>query len=302
MAEKIKLIVICGWGRSGSTILGSVLGELPGFFFGGEMRNLWNRVLLDNKICGCNKPIKECDFWTKVLKNGNIENVDPVEMNNLLMKYTRTRHTPLFLFPQAKKFFSEKLKDYLKNLESFLYSVKEVSGCKVIVDSSKSPTHAFILSLIPSIDLTVIHLIRDPRGVSYSRTKVKYHRPEEEMKRFNSAMSAFVWMIKNLSAEIMLKNKCNFIRIKYEDAIQNPHATIEKILKAADVKDIHIPISSDNEIELTPNHVMWGNPNRFNTGKVHLKLDEEWKQKMNAKDKFFSTAISFPLLKKYGYK
>ena len=54
--NRIKILNITGWGRSGSTILGSILGEIEGFFYAGEIRNIWNRVLLENRLCGCGVP------------------------------------------------------------------------------------------------------------------------------------------------------------------------------------------------------------------------------------------------------
>ena len=36
----VKVVYIAGMGRSGSTLLGSLLGQLDGFFFVGEFRHL----------------------------------------------------------------------------------------------------------------------------------------------------------------------------------------------------------------------------------------------------------------------
>jgi hypothetical protein len=44
-----------------------------------------------------------------------------------------------------------------------------------------------------------------------------------------------------------------------------------------------------------------GNPSRFRTGKIELQLDEEWKVKMRGADKNVVTALTAPLLLKYGY-
>jgi hypothetical protein len=49
---RIKVLYIAGFGRNGSTILGNILGELDGFFHGGELNFVWERNLLDNRRCG----------------------------------------------------------------------------------------------------------------------------------------------------------------------------------------------------------------------------------------------------------
>jgi uncharacterized protein YndB with AHSA1/START domain len=44
-----------------------------------------------------------------------------------------------------------------------------------------------------------------------------------------------------------------------------------------------------------------GNPSRFKTGNIDLRPDEEWKVKMRGADKNVVTALTAPLLLKYGY-
>ena len=46
---------------------------------------------------------------------------------------------------------------------------------------------------------------------------------------------------------------------------------------------------------------MSGNPARFRTGSIELQPDEEWRVKMGGADKNVVTALTAPLLLKYGY-
>ena len=64
----VKVLYIGGLGRSGSTLLDRMLGQLPGFFSAGEIRDLWQRGLRENALCGCGAPFKECEVWTRVGK------------------------------------------------------------------------------------------------------------------------------------------------------------------------------------------------------------------------------------------
>src|SRR5205823_1051409 len=48
-----KVLYIAGPGRSGSTVLDQVLGELPGFVSTGELQALWQRGLVERRPCGC---------------------------------------------------------------------------------------------------------------------------------------------------------------------------------------------------------------------------------------------------------
>lgn len=49
MTAEVKVLYIAGWGRSGSTILDNVLGQVEGFFSGGELSYLWERGLSENR-------------------------------------------------------------------------------------------------------------------------------------------------------------------------------------------------------------------------------------------------------------
>ena len=62
-----KVLYIAGSGRSGSTILDNILGELDGFVSAGEVRFLWERGMRDDRTCACGEPFSSCPFWGDVL-------------------------------------------------------------------------------------------------------------------------------------------------------------------------------------------------------------------------------------------
>jgi hypothetical protein len=62
-----------------------------------------------------------------------------------------------------------------------------------------------------------------------------------------------------------------------------------------------LPIVRGRELSLSVDHTVSGNPSRFRTGNIELRPDEEWKVKMRRADKNVVTALTAPLLLKYGY-
>src|SRR5215208_4373820 len=65
-ARPVKVLYIAGLGRSGSTILANTLGQIKGFFSGGELNFIWKHALIENRLCGCGRPSQECEFWGPV--------------------------------------------------------------------------------------------------------------------------------------------------------------------------------------------------------------------------------------------
>ncbi len=99
MDQKIKVIYIMGWGRSGSTILSSILGQMDGFLQVGEIRTIWSDGFDQNRICGCGKPFLECDFWTRVFKDFSrrVETVQAKQWNRFCQDETRSLSAPKHL-------------------------------------------------------------------------------------------------------------------------------------------------------------------------------------------------------------
>ncbi|HDO25996.1 MAG TPA: sulfotransferase, partial [Nitrospirae bacterium] len=65
--NRIKVLYIAGMSRSGSTILGNILGEIDGFFNAGELIDIWDRGLASDGKCGCGMKISKCEVWRTVL-------------------------------------------------------------------------------------------------------------------------------------------------------------------------------------------------------------------------------------------
>jgi len=64
---RVKVLSIVGEGRSGSTVLAAILGELPGVFDAGELHWVWGRSLIEQRRCGCGRPPAECPVWSPVV-------------------------------------------------------------------------------------------------------------------------------------------------------------------------------------------------------------------------------------------
>src|SRR6185312_11260354 len=92
-----RILSIAGAGRSGSTLLAMLLGGLPGCTAVGELRHIWERGVIANRLCGCGEPFHECPFWTAVGREafGGWDAVDAERQAARLWRVGRQRHFPL---------------------------------------------------------------------------------------------------------------------------------------------------------------------------------------------------------------
>ena len=300
---KIKVLYIAGFERSGSTIVNRVLGQIEGFVAWGELRDIWQHGIIENRRCTCGALFRECPAWTKILDEafGGISQVDAREMTKLLQK-TRASILPHYFGVFADEFLKSRVGEYLKSLESLYRAIQATTGSKVIVDSTKASWYGYVLGMLPTIDLYVVHIVRDPRGVCYSLQQHK-NKGEPESQWYNPVHASLSWNLKNSAVEMLLNSspKC-YLRISYEDFVRDPKVAVESVLNLIQEKVIQLPFRNDSTVEMGVDHIFAGSPSsRSKTGAVKLQLDERWKKKMKPTDRAVVTSFTLPLLKKYGY-
>lgn len=169
-----SLIYIAGVGRSGSTLLDTILGEGKNCISIGEFRQFWKSFILKNGLCTCQKNYKNCIFWKQILRElfGNNENIKNIAIYYYKLQKIVER-IPLINLKKQKEYISKYHKE-INEVEKFLRKIYneiiKFSKAKVIIDSSKMPHWLIVLKrFVPN--LMVIHLVRDPRAVAYSWTK-----------------------------------------------------------------------------------------------------------------------------------
>jgi len=307
----IKVLYIAGWGRSGSTILDNILAQVDGFWSIGEFADFATEFYDATnegrcRLCGCGARVEECGFWRNVLTRafGTTPTADDWKhIYTLARKVGRTRYIPLVGSSLGKKLITQRVTAFSTMLGRLYMAVKAVTDADVIVDSSKTASHGEMLLTSGVCQLYVVHLIRDPRACAYSwrRMKPDGTGPEAHMGREGILKSTAMCVATHLSIEQMLAKKAErYMKIRYEDFIERPRRNVEAILEMLDVTQ-PAPFVSDHAVQLRPVHCLSGNPSRFKQGVVTLTRDEEWRTKMTSFDRLKATAISLPLLWKYGY-
>jgi hypothetical protein len=196
----------------------------------------------------------------------------------------------------------ERLGPFFDNTGRLYRAIRSVSDSRVVVDTSKEPAYGYALGMVDGVDLRVLHLIRDPRAAAYSWAKKK-RQPDSTEREFmhqkTPTQSAVLWDAWNAAIEALWREK--YLRLRYEDFISDPRGSFEQILKLVDEESAELPLEGERAVKLGISHTVSGNPNRFDTGTVELKPDQAWIGKMPARDQKLVTALTLPLLPRYGY-
>jgi hypothetical protein len=298
-ARPVKVLYVAGLGRSGSTILANTLGQVEGFFSGGELNFIWKHTLIENRLCGCGKPSQECEFWGPVFDGefgGQSEELAR-EMMRLQYSGARTRHIPMMLTESGRQKIRARLGKFLDNTGRLYRAIQSVSDSRVVVDTSKEPAYGYALRMVPGLDLRVLHLIRDPRAAAYSWTKKK-RQPDSTEREFmhqksptQSAVLEALWR----------QMPSRYLRLRYEDFVADPRRSFEEILELTGEVDAQLPLVGERDVKLGISHTVSGNPNRFDTGTVELRQDRAWQKQMKPRDRALVTALTLPLLTRYHY-
>ena len=165
---------------------------------------------------------------------------------------------------------------------------------------------AYVLSFISGIDLRLIHLVRDGRGVAWSLkktfTKSEKAGVQTGLKSHPVWRSAIAWWYANKQSTWVRQqlddNKS--IQIRYEDFIAEPEKILFKIGQFSGLEFDEVAGALEAGESMNVGHTVAGNRLRMNA-EIKLRLDEEWKQKMSQIELWQFSAIAGLLLKKYGY-
>jgi len=295
-----RVLYVAGTGRSGSTLLARVLDRTDGVFAAGELRYVWQRGVLEDRLCGCGERFSRCPFWREVVERAFAgHDVDARRVVAAQRELTRLRRVPRMLTIGGL----EASADYLQTLSRLYRAVAEVSGCEVVVDSSKLPSYGFVLAQVPEIDVRVVHLVRDPRGAAYSWRRTK-SQPDGDggMQRMSLLKSSSLWLVWNASTPILFRQSARYRVVRYEDLVARPRVVVDQILDFAGHSGDGTPFVGERTVALERSHTVAGNPNRLEAGPVELREDQAWTTALGRPQRALVTALTTPLLGRFDYR
>lgn len=308
----IKVLSVVGAGRSGTTVLASILDEFDGFVSAGELRRLWERGVAEERPCGCGRVPLQCPVWAPVVArtlegaggDGSAESLQRIVDAQHEVALWRNRLRVLRSVGGSQRDWPA-LQQVRATMRLACVTLAEHTGARVIIDTSKRAEDAAIFGALDGVEHYVLHIVRDPRAVVHSWRRAKTFSAAGTTRTMGTRRLPSTvrrWIENGLGAELLLRQvpRQRWTRVRYEDFSRNPRGVLDAILDLIG-EDGDTPFEDDTTVRLGANHIVAGNPSRFKTGLVTIRADEEWKGSMRARDKRIVALATWPMMVRYGY-
>jgi len=298
MSEPVRVLYIMGSGRSGSTVLDTILGNHPCAASFGELGNLPRFAWTADEYCACGERGTACPFWSAVRRRWEEAGGELESYVALQSRFERLRSLPR-LWLSGEAFASWK-----RQTEALYRALAAETGAAVLVDSSKSPARGYALSFVPGLDLFYLHLVRDGRGVAWSL--LKPHAKDEragvqhDIAGRSVGRTALRWSVINLLSSAVLRRQREDRRhlLRYEDYVADPVAELAPL--RAFLGGEPDAFEAVLAAELSVGHTIAGNRLRM-AGRVRLRPDVEWRERMSDRDRRRFWRIAGGVMRRFGY-
>nr|MBA2560068.1 sulfotransferase [Propionibacteriales bacterium] len=238
----LKILSIVGAGRSGTTVLASILGEIDGFASAGELRWLWERGVVEQRPCGCGETPVHCPVWSPVvsraLATSDMSRQLDIARQIIVSQQELTRRRNLLRVLFSADGGHSQWSD-LQRVRAFTGAAArafaEECSARVVVDTSKRPLDAAVFASLEDVEHYVLHVVRDPRAVVHSWRRAKaFDVAGAKLTMGTRRLPATVrrWTANCLSAEVLRSQLpgSRWLHIRYEDFARHPQAAVAEIL------------------------------------------------------------------------
>jgi Sulfotransferase family len=265
--DRTRVLYILSSPHSGSTLLGIVLAHHPDVVYGGELVEIPDPAWTDQRNCSCGLPGGSCPFWKEVKERYAAPDGEgastPASGTDL-----GWRALPRALL--GPRFASAKFRRHARDVQRLAVAIGATARREVVIDTSKEAPRAlaYLQARSPTFDVQFLHLIRDGRGVVYSR-KSHHIRAAADRNWIRTAALrySFLWVFANLQFTLLFSlRKDHYLRVRYEDFIADPTRVLERIGQFTHLDLSEVAASVAAGASFAPGHVVAGNRLRLSGG------------------------------------
>jgi Sulfotransferase family len=289
-AEPVRYVCMPGSPYTGSTLLGFLLDSHPACASIGAATGLTSRIDLETYRCSCGDRFLDCAFWQRVAARtaelGRPVTVFRTDYWNTHVRLSRRRWLNGVLIRSLGNASLNAARDAVigragpirrrmtearRASWGLARAVLDVTGASVFVDTARDHQRPRYLQGDPTLDVKVIHLVRDPRGNTASIVK---HTGVDV------ATAARQWRHYNREADRVREGFApeTWMRLRYEDLCADPQGTLDRIAAFVGVEPSALP----TDLGTVEHHVI-GNSMRLK-GVGEIREDDAWKRTLTEAD------------------
>jgi hypothetical protein len=321
------LVYVLAASHSGSTMLAMLLAAHPDICTVGELKlSAKSMGDVERYRCSCGHMIRECPFWSAVADE-MAKRGCPFDIADARTGYrscggglARRVLGPLHRGPVL-----EGLRDFVLGLSpawrrevaeihqrnaELVATLCRMSGAMMVVDSSKLAVRLKFLLRNPELDVKVVRLVRDGRGVSLTyMDPSRFADAADPASRgggtglarpapaVSMAEAAREWRRSNEEAERLLAglDRRRWLRIRYEDLCSDPRGTLAGVFEFLGVE----PAKWRPDFRCLKYHVI-GNGMRLDATS-RILLDDRWRTVLTDADLRQFDRVAGQMNRRCGY-
>jgi len=285
---------------SGSTLLASLLGAHPEIATVSEVSGTKRAWQMDVFRCSCGRLMIECPFWQEVQSRALAAGIDDFALSDFRLRFDNPGLLHRIQTGSLRSTLAEDIRDGLFNVfpshrrsmrrlgernREFANIVLDVTNKRVFVDTSKEGMRLRYLHRYLEMDLKVVHLIRDVRGV-VSSSRRRFGAQVDA----GSAARAWARNNRTLMRHVQALDEDDRMLVRYEDLCRDPEGTMAALYRFCGVDPSAAPSPS---VSYESQHLL-GNRARLEPT-TEIRLDERWRTSLSSEDLVAIMRASAPL-------
>jgi hypothetical protein len=281
--NKINVIYLMGTGRSGTTALATILGNHHDILTVGEVNQFYNEI--------DSASFTDKSYWNKIKESLVYQDLSTID-NEI---YALERHNNILKY--LMRFWPSKMPEYQKHQSEMFKLIENENKSAFYLDSSKYVARALLLSKNKNINLKIINLTRDPRGVIWSFRK----KVQTTNSPFKTIIYYYVISIFSQLAIWFYFSRNTVLQLRYEDLTNSTQKSFKKLSNFLnlDLRELQYKIQKKKEFKVP--EIIGGNRLKSNKSIV-INPDIEWKSKTGFWRKITYYIVTLPLNIFYRYK
>jgi hypothetical protein len=306
VAAPLRIVYVAGSSHSGSTLLALLGDQHPRVASVGEasVKPAIRRARrAARQQCSCGARLDQCPFWRRVFDQVTRDATrfdascwsNDYRFEHPWLDRLFTRETSYPAVRRARRWAARHLPGYRQRVAridqvnvAFVRAVLDQTGATVLLDTTKLLTRLTHLREIETLDIKVVWLTRDVRGVAWSARR-RGASIDDAARTWRHDQEAIAHALSDVPRDRRLQ-------LRYEDLCRDPRPTLGRLWDFCGVP----PIEPSLTLQPAAQHVL-GNRMRI-SGVPDVRLDEGWRISFDGIEQQRVLAIAGGIHRDLGYR